>query len=73
MMDADTMVLPRLGSGEIRVEDPWGEDRAVGSRAGGHRPPADTARWRLAAWLRPALLASTHFAVTVGAGSGRPR
>ncbi|MFC0032765.1 glycosyltransferase family 39 protein [Micromonospora chaiyaphumensis] len=66
MMDADTMVLPRLGSGEIRVEDPWGEDRAVGSRAGGHRPPADAPRWRLAAWLLPALLAGALGAVGAG-------
>ncbi|WP_433281279.1 glycosyltransferase family 39 protein [Micromonospora sp. CA-244673] len=66
MMDADTMVLPRLGSGEIRVEDPWGEDRALGSRAGGHRPPDDTSRWRLAAWLLPALLAGALGVVGAG-------
>ncbi|MFE9955224.1 glycosyltransferase family 39 protein [Micromonospora sp. NPDC005299] len=67
MMDADTMVLPRLGPGEIRVEDPWGEDRAVGYRPGAHHPPADTSRWRLAAWLLPALL--TGALGVVGAGT----
>ncbi|MFG1829970.1 glycosyltransferase family 39 protein [Micromonospora chersina] len=66
MMDADTMVLPRIGSGEIRVEDPWGEDRAVGSRTRAHRPPADTTRWRLAAWLLPALLAGALGVVGAG-------
>ncbi|MGV9373224.1 glycosyltransferase family 39 protein [Micromonospora tulbaghiae] len=51
MMDADTMVLPRLG--DAAVEDPWGEARphrvAVRSATG-------VLRWRIAAWLVPALL-----------------
>ncbi|MGY0005403.1 glycosyltransferase family 39 protein [Micromonospora sp. I033] len=66
MMDADTMVLPRLGPGEIRVEDPWGEERTVGARGRAHRPAADTSRWRLAAWLLPALLTGALGVVGVG-------
>ncbi|MEU4482260.1 glycosyltransferase family 39 protein [Micromonospora sp. NPDC023966] len=65
MMDADTMILPRLGPGEIRVEDPWGEDGALGARVRTHRPPADL-RWRHAAWLLPALLAGVLGVVGAG-------
>ncbi|GAA3754590.1 glycosyltransferase family 39 protein [Micromonospora maritima] len=53
MMDADTMVLPRLGPAEAGVEDPWGEDRP---RRGPTRAARRPARWRVAAWLLPALL-----------------
>ncbi|WP_349876649.1 glycosyltransferase family 39 protein [Micromonospora sp. HUAS YX12] len=51
MMDADTMVLPRLG--DAAVEDPWGEDRP--RRAAGRAAPGGR-RWRIAAWLVPAVL-----------------
>ncbi|ATO12706.1 hypothetical protein CO540_01670 [Micromonospora sp. WMMA2032] len=53
MMDADTMVLPRLGPAEVGVEDPWGEDRPRRAPVRVARRPA---RWRVAAWLLPALL-----------------
>ncbi|WP_176308405.1 glycosyltransferase family 39 protein [Micromonospora sp. NBS 11-29] len=55
MMDADTMVLPRLGAAEVGVEDPWGEDRPPRSRRVA-RASAVAARWRVAAWLLPALV-----------------
>ncbi|MBY8874547.1 glycosyltransferase family 39 protein [Micromonospora sp. PLK6-60] len=51
MTDAETMVLPRSGLTELGVEDPWGEDHGPGGE-----PEVDSARWRLAAWLVPALL-----------------
>ncbi|MBU8861354.1 MULTISPECIES: glycosyltransferase family 39 protein [unclassified Micromonospora] len=52
MMDADTMVLPRLG--DATVEDPWGEDRP--RRAAATAATAALTRWRIAAWLVPAVL-----------------
>ncbi|MEV0154726.1 glycosyltransferase family 39 protein [Micromonospora sp. NPDC050686] len=51
MTDAETMVLPRTGPAEMGVEDPWGEDHGPAVE-----PAVDSARWRLAAWLVPALL-----------------
>ncbi len=51
MTDADTIVLPRLGSPEA-IEDPWGEGHGETSS----EPPSDTRWLRLAAWLVPALL-----------------
>ncbi|MET8088227.1 glycosyltransferase family 39 protein [Micromonospora sp. NPDC005237] len=51
MKDADTIVLPRLASTEVDVEDPWGEDHAIVTQA-----TTDTGRWRVTAWLVPALL-----------------
>ncbi|MGR6318316.1 glycosyltransferase family 39 protein [Micromonospora soli] len=61
MKDADTMVLSRPdGPVEIGVEDPWGEDRVAGPggaetlASGGTTTRAP--RWRVAAWLVPALL-----------------
>ncbi|MEH1055481.1 glycosyltransferase family 39 protein [Micromonospora sp. CPCC 206171] len=51
MKDADTIVLPRLTSAEVDIEDPWGEGHDVGPQ-----PAADPVRWRVAAWLVPALL-----------------
>ncbi|MET8066040.1 glycosyltransferase family 39 protein, partial [Micromonospora sp. NPDC005313] len=51
MMDADTMVLPRLG--DAPVEDPWGEDRPRRATA---RSAAALTWWRVAAWLVPAAL-----------------
>ncbi|MGC4892404.1 glycosyltransferase family 39 protein [Micromonospora sp. DT31] len=65
MMDADTMVLPRLGPADVGVEDPWGEDRP---RRGPARPVADATRWRIAAWLLPALLTGALGVVGIGAG-----
>ncbi|WP_319458386.1 glycosyltransferase family 39 protein [Micromonospora sp. RTP1Z1] len=62
MMDAETMVLPRLGPAEIGVEDPWGEEH--GAVPG--RPATDTARWRVAAWLVPALLMGALSVVRAG-------
>ncbi|WFE40717.1 glycosyltransferase family 39 protein [Micromonospora sp. WMMD998] len=56
MNDADTMVLPRLGSAEVGVEDPWGEDDPPRPRRSTARAAARAARWRVAAWLLPALL-----------------
>ncbi|MGW0241945.1 glycosyltransferase family 39 protein [Micromonospora chalcea] len=52
MMDADTMVLPRIG--DAAVEDPWGEDRPRRSTA--RAATAAVTRWRIAAWLLPAVL-----------------
>ncbi|MCI4066909.1 glycosyltransferase family 39 protein [Micromonospora sp. R77] len=52
MMDAETLVLPRLGSAETRVEDPWGED----SGADPARPAPPAGRWGPTPWLLPALL-----------------
>ncbi|MEU0079260.1 glycosyltransferase family 39 protein [Micromonospora tulbaghiae] len=52
MMDADTMILPRLG--DAAVEDPWGEDRP--HRAAAARAATGVLRWRIAAWLVPAVL-----------------
>lgn len=57
MMDADTMVLPRLGPAEAGVEDPWGEDRAPRRSRAAARVAAGARRWWLAPWLLPALLA----------------
>lgn len=51
MMDADTMVLPRLG--DATVEDPWGEDRP---RRVTVRAATGVLRWRIVAWLVPAVL-----------------
>lgn len=51
MMDADTMVLPRLG--DAAVEDPWGEDRP---RRAATRAATGERRRRIAAWLLPAAL-----------------
>ncbi|MGY4911847.1 glycosyltransferase family 39 protein [Micromonospora aurantiaca (nom. illeg.)] len=51
MMDADTMVLPRLG--DAAVEDPWGEDRPRRVTA---RAATAAWRWRIAAWLLPAAM-----------------
>ncbi|MEV0808365.1 glycosyltransferase family 39 protein [Micromonospora sp. NPDC050200] len=62
MMDADTIVLPRLASTEVSVEDPWGEDH--GNVAD---PATDTRRWRVAAWLVPALLMGALCLVRAGA------
>lgn len=64
MKDADTMVLPRLAFAEVKVEDPWGEDRAV--PAPGRRAAEDT-RWQRAAWLLPALLMGMLSVVGAGA------
>ncbi|ODB78862.1 MULTISPECIES: glycosyltransferase family 39 protein [Micromonospora] len=52
MMDADTMVLPRIG--DAAVEDPWGEDRPRRSTV--RAATAAVTRWRIAAWLLPAVL-----------------
>ncbi|MET8833862.1 glycosyltransferase family 39 protein [Micromonospora sp. NPDC004540] len=68
MMDADTMVLPRLEPAEVDVEDPWGEDRPPRRRrAAPPRPATATPRWRLAAWLVPALLMGALGLVGAGA------
>ncbi|MFI5833437.1 glycosyltransferase family 39 protein [Micromonospora sp. NPDC051300] len=69
MMDADTMVLPRLGPAEAGVEDPWGEDHPPGRSRAAARAGAGPHRWRTAAWLLPALLAGA----LGGAGLGAPR
>ncbi|MFE9692475.1 glycosyltransferase family 39 protein [Micromonospora sp. NPDC005806] len=70
MKEADTIALPHLGPEEVGVEDPWGEDRAVrpaGERAAAHRRRAPhTSRWRVAAWLVPALLMGVLGAVRAG-------
>ncbi|MCW3816906.1 hypothetical protein ONA91_20885 [Micromonospora sp. DR5-3] len=66
MKDADTMVLPRLASAEVSVEDPWGEGRGAPASAPG-RPAAGTARWRSVAWLVPALLMGALSVVGAGA------
>ncbi|MFI2710920.1 glycosyltransferase family 39 protein [Micromonospora sp. NPDC018662] len=68
MMDADTMVLPRIGPAEAGVEDPWGEDRPARPRRAAARVTAGPARWRIAAWLLPALLTGG----LGGAGLGTP-
>ncbi|MDX5458213.1 glycosyltransferase family 39 protein [Micromonospora tulbaghiae] len=52
MMDADTMVLPRLG--DAAVEDPWGEEDRP--RRAAVRAATGVLRWRIAAWLVPAVL-----------------
>ncbi len=52
MMDADTMVLPRIG--DAAIEDPWGEDRP--RRPTARAATAAVTRWRIAAWLLPATL-----------------
>ncbi|SCG34293.1 glycosyltransferase family 39 protein [Micromonospora humi] len=57
MMDADTMVLPRLGPTEAGVEDPWGEDRPPRRSRAAARAAAGAGRWRAVPWLLPALLA----------------
>ncbi|MCZ7437037.1 glycosyltransferase family 39 protein [Micromonospora sp. WMMC241] len=57
MMDADTMVLPRLGPTEAGVEDPWGEDRPPRRSRAATRAAAGAGRWRAVPWLLPALLA----------------
>ncbi|MFJ6198154.1 glycosyltransferase family 39 protein [Micromonospora sp. NPDC092111] len=62
MMDAETMVLPRLGTAEAGVEDPWGEGH--GTAPG--RPATDTPGWRVAAWLVPALLMGALGVVRAG-------
>ncbi|MFC4149501.1 glycosyltransferase family 39 protein [Micromonospora mangrovi] len=64
MMDAETMVLPRLGVAELRVEDPWGEDHGAVPA----RPVADSRWWRPAPWLLPALLMGALGLL----GAGRP-
>ncbi|QLQ40485.2 glycosyltransferase family 39 protein [Micromonospora robiginosa] len=69
MMDADTMVLPRLGPSEAGVEDPWGEDRPLGRSRAAARAATGAGRWRTAAWLVPALLAGG----LGGAGLDTPR
>ncbi|WP_206024798.1 glycosyltransferase family 39 protein [Micromonospora zingiberis] len=61
MTDADTIVLPRLGSPEA-TEDPWGEGHG---EASGELADA-TGRWRLAVWLVPALLMSVLGVVRAG-------
>ncbi|MEU9512377.1 glycosyltransferase family 39 protein [Micromonospora sp. NPDC048169] len=63
MMDADTMVLPRLG--DAPVEDPWGEDRP--RRATPRSATAAQAWWRIAAWLVPAALMGALGAVRITA------
>ncbi|WP_433493450.1 glycosyltransferase family 39 protein [Micromonospora sp. CA-248089] len=63
MMDADTMVLPRLG--DAAVEDPWGEDRP--RRAAARTATGVPARWRIAAWLVPAVLAGALGAARITA------
>ncbi|WP_446210200.1 glycosyltransferase family 39 protein [Micromonospora sp. IBSANI012] len=62
MKDADTIVLPRLASTEVDVEDPWGESHDVAPR-----PAPDPVRWRVAAWLVPALLTVALYLVRAGA------
>lgn len=62
MKDAETMVLPRLGSAEVGVEDPWGEGH--GGEPDG--PAIDSQRWRIAAWLVPALLMGALGVVRAG-------
>ncbi len=70
MKDPDTMVLPPLGP-ETGVEDPWGEDRPARlgrePTAAPDRPATDTLRWRVAAWLVPALLMGALGSVRAGA------
>jgi mannosyltransferase len=63
MTDAETIVMPRLGSSEVSVEDPWGEDQ-------GHipgRPATADPWWRIAAWLAPGLLMAVLSVVRAGA------
>ncbi|WP_406071051.1 hypothetical protein [Micromonospora sp. NBC_01638] len=71
MKDADTIVLPRLASTEVDVEDPWGEDHAMVTQA-----TTDTGRWRVTAWLVPALLTVALCLLRAGAaappGGGTP-
>ena len=62
MKDADTIVLPRLTSTEVDVEDPWGEGHDLAPQ-----PVADPVRWRVAAWLVPALLTAALCLVRAGA------
>ncbi|MEU5726500.1 glycosyltransferase family 39 protein [Micromonospora sp. NPDC047738] len=64
MKDSDTMILPRLGSAEASVEDPWGEGHGVPAPG---RPATDAPRWRTAAWLVPALLMGALSVVGAGA------
>ncbi|MDZ5445421.1 glycosyltransferase family 39 protein [Micromonospora sp. 4G57] len=63
MKDAETMVLPRLGPAAVSVEDPWGEDEGADPVG----PPTDPQRWRVAAWLVPALLMGLLGVVRAGA------
>ncbi|MBM0258193.1 glycosyltransferase family 39 protein [Micromonospora sp. 4G55] len=65
MKDADTIVLPRLTATEVDVEDPWGEGHDVAPQ-----PATDPVRWRVAAWLVPALL--TVALCLVRAGTSAP-
>ncbi|WP_433528116.1 glycosyltransferase family 39 protein [Micromonospora sp. CA-263727] len=67
MKDADTMVLPRLGSPEASDEDPWGEGHGVAPG----RPVTDTPWWRVAAWLVPALLMGALGVLGAGASGLR--
>ncbi len=67
MTDADTMVLPRLGTPETSDEDPWGEGHATVP----DRPVTDTHRWRVAAWLVPALLMGALGTTRAGAAGLR--
>ncbi|GAB3178356.1 dolichyl-phosphate-mannose-protein mannosyltransferase [Micromonospora palomenae] len=62
MKDADTIVLPRLASTEVDVEDPWGEGHDVAPQ-----PATHPVRWRVAAWLVPALLTVALCLVRAGA------
>ncbi|MDG4800397.1 glycosyltransferase family 39 protein [Micromonospora sp. WMMD980] len=68
MMDADTMVLPRLGPAEPGVEDPWGEDRPPRRGRVAARSASGARGWRAVPWLPPALLAGG----LGGAGLGAP-
>src|SRR5215217_6859631 len=67
MKDADTIVLPRLASTEVDVEDPWGEGDYVASQ-----PATDPVRWRVAAWLVPALLTAALCLVRAGPTGDAP-
>ncbi|MER6591612.1 glycosyltransferase family 39 protein [Micromonospora purpureochromogenes] len=62
MKDADTIVLPRLPATEVDVEDPWGEGHDVAPQ-----PAIDPVRWRVAAWLVPALVTVALCLVRAGA------
>ncbi|MEU5941082.1 glycosyltransferase family 39 protein [Micromonospora sp. NPDC047548] len=61
MKDANTVVLPRLALTEVSVEDPWGEDHGTAPD-----PATDTLRWRVAAWLVPALVMGALCLVRAG-------